>query len=253
MKKRYLVLLAAVFMWAADCRKTDFDSGALEINFKGLFGAEPLMMYADDYPYAGDVRVKWQLFQFFLSDITLTGPDGKRVIKDADLVSFESVQSASAADEGFTLVIDKIPVGEYTGIEFGLGVSPELNKTKPADHSAREPLGSAANYWTDASSYIFTKLEGNADLNGDNNFADAKLTFHIGGEGGYNTRAFTQNISVEAGQNARVNFTVDLRKAIDDGQGNFINFRETTVNHGGNPEIAVFIQTHLLQNALELK
>lgn len=252
MKKRYLILLAAFFMWAADCRKTDFDSGTLEINFKGFFGGEPLMMYAADYGYAADVQVKWQLFQFFLSDITLIGPDGKRVIKDADLVSFGAVQTAASADEGVTLVIDKVPVGEYTGIELGLGVSPELNKTKPADHSAREPLGSAANYWTDADSYIFTKLEGNADLNGDNNFTDAKLTFHIGDEGGYNTQIFARDLSVQAGQNTRVHFTVDLRKALDDGQGNFINFRETTINHGGNPEIAVFIQSHLLQDALKL-
>ncbi|MCB0607693.1 MAG: hypothetical protein H6562_22865 [Lewinellaceae bacterium] len=253
MKKRYLILFAAVLMWAADCRHTEPETGTLEINFKGSFGGEPLMMYADDYPYPDNMQVKWQLFQFFLSDIDLLSSGGKTEAKEVDQVNFGSVQSADAAAAGITLVLTDVPIGEYTGIQLGMGVNEDLNKTKPADHSAKDPLGSAANYWTDAGSYIFTKLEGNADLNGDGDFSDAKLTFHIGNAGGYRTKSWDKAISIKSNQTTRINFTVDMLKALSDGQGNFINFRETTQVHGGNAEIAVFIQDRLLNESLELK
>lgn len=234
---------------ATDCQDEDVQpqsTGTLELHFKGTFGADPLVMYAREYPYEAGMKMKLQLFRFYLSNISLS----KEVkVSDIEIVDFEDVQSDAAAQQGITIQIKNVPIKDYTGINFGVGVSETLNKTNPGSYAPGSPLSD--NYWSAAMGYVFTKIEGNADVNGDGVFND-KLTFHAGGNPYYRNTTFDKNFTVKAGETTRLNFEIDLRKVLVKNTTDFLDFRKVTIDHTTKPEIATFISDNLA-NSIVLK
>ena len=107
------------------------------------------------------------------------------------------------------MVLSDVPAGQYKAIKLGIGVPEELNATQPGDYTPGHPL--STDYWTAASSYIFTKVEGNADLDGSDEFA-TKLTFHIGGNPRYREIEFEKSITVSPAGALPIAFEVDLKK-----------------------------------------
>ena len=89
----------------------------------------------------------------------------------------------------------------------GLGLSPSLNGTQPGDYAAGHALSN--NYWSWALGYVFMKIEGNADLDGDGEFTD-KLTYHVGKDDLYKVLEFNQPIQIENGKAVTTNINVDV-------------------------------------------
>ena len=230
------------------CEQRDDDDqqalGSVELNFKSVYGDAPLVMYADEYDYQEGMKIKLQLFQFFISNIRLIDEDGKesKELLDVALVSFEDIQNTVAASEGIAVSLDGIPAGNYQGIRMGIGVKESLNGTSPSDYQAGHPL--SGHYWSAASSYVFTKIEGNADLEGDGVFSE-KLTFHVGGNGRYRDVDFMRPITIGSDP-AALEFSVDLEQVlVDEEESLFVDFREVTQIHNGTAETAVFIMDNL--------
>jgi len=249
MKKTTFLLLFAFALLATDCQDDDVQpqaTGTLELNFKGTFGADPLVMYAREYPYEAGMKVKLQLFRFYVSNILLSN---NVKVSDIEVVDFEDVQSDATAQQGITIQIKNVPTEDYTGINFGVGVSENLNKTNPGGYAPGSPLSD--NYWSAALGYVFTKIEGNADVDGDGVFND-KLTFHAGANQLYRNKEFNKTFTVKAGETTRLNFEVDLRKVLVKSESDFLDFRKVTIDHTTKPEIATFISDNLA-NAIVLK
>jgi len=251
----FLLLFGIVFL-AADCNNDNVqptETGTLELNFKGTFGNDPLVMYAREYPYEAGMKMKLQLFRFYLADITLaktTGDQNKNVkISDVQIVDFEKIQSDAAAQQGIVIKIENVPAGEYGALQTGIGLNRVLNETQPGDYEPGHPLSD--NYWSWALGYVFTKIEGNADVNGDGVFND-KLTFHIGANSLYRNKEFTKNITIKPGETSRLNFEVDLRKVLVKSESDFLDFRKVTIDHTNNMEVATFISDNLV-NAIIIK
>jgi len=257
MKKYLFFLLCPLFLLAADCNDSEVqpvETGTLELNFKPAFGTDPLVMYARAYPYEAGVKVKWQLFRFYLSDISIDHKDkamqaGKTIIKDIELIDFEAIQSDLQVKDGITITFDKVPVDDYQAILFGVGVSKKLNETNPGFYAPGHPLGD--NYWSAALGYVFTKIEGNADKDGDDNF-ESKLTFHAGGDPYYRKVNFEKDFTIKPNETTRLNFEVDLRAVLVRNQNDFLDFRKVTIDHTTKPEIATFISDNLV-NAITLQ
>ncbi len=259
MKKRLTILFALsglVFLFATcnrtetDCCTPGDDTGTLELRFKGVFDDAPLMMYAASYPYEAGMSLRLQLFLFYLSDMNLLEKDGKSIkIKDIEVVNFANIQSEAAAKEGVTIRINNVPAGKYSALKTGIGVSSELNKTNPGNYSAKHPLSD--NYWSAAMGYIFTKMEGNADLDNNGSF-ETKLTFHIGANSLYRSKSFDKELVINAKETTQLDFVVDLRKLLVANEGNFLDFRKTSIDHTTNMEVASFIMNNLV-NAIEVK
>ena len=221
-------------------RKTD-----VTLHVKGTFGKEPLLMYARDYGYEAGMRVKWQLFQFYISDLSLlrqssTGMDTIKLL-DIDLVTFKDVQTEAQASTGYTIALKDVPEGEYAGLTLGLGVSPALNAGNPGNYTPPHPLD--GNYWSWARGYVFTKIEGNAALDGNGPFG-APLTFHIGENEFYRTKTFQQPIVINA-RHSHLELQVDLRRVLAADAANFLDFRQVTQDHTTNRSIARFIADNL--------
>ena len=246
-------LLLATTACADKEKENSGQTGILELTFQGNFGANPLMMYAREYPYEAGMAVRFQLFRFYLSDLTLLRAPGETLnglkVKDISIVDFKDVQSVEAAQKGVTIRLEGVPAGNYGGLQMGIGVSPTLNKTQPSNYNTKHPLSD--NYWSWALGYIFTRIEGTADADGDGRLTD-KITFHIGGDPYYRTKEFDKSITIKAGEITKLNFAVDLRRVLVAAPDNFLDFRKVTIDHTNRPELAHFISDNL-RNAIELK
>lgn len=245
MKKMIWVLVALLpMLMGLSCKKEEVKKGTVELNFKGAFGSDPLVMYEQSYPYFDNNAVKFQLFQFYLSDIALIREDnGQSVpLSEVALVSFKDVQTPAAAQAGITIKGDEIPIGRYKGIKAGLGVSPKLNATNPGHYTPPHPLDD--NYWSWAAGYVFMKIEGNADNDGDGQFTD-KLTFHTGANDLYREHTWLKTIDVAEGQSITIQFNVDLERVLSTDASHFLDFRTYTQDHTNNPDVYNFLWDNL--------
>ena len=227
-------------------------AGTMVLNFKASYGQEPLLMFERDYAYEDNMAIKMQLFQFYLSEVSLTKDGGVRLpILDVDLISFGDVFDEAAAAEGQNSRIPTaIPPGGYTGIEFTFGLTPALNATIPPDYELGHPL--SENYWEASSSYIFYKFEGNVDLNANGEFPD-KLTFHVGGNENMRTLTFGKPILIEDEKEVQLNFNIDLQKMlVDEANDEYLDFRQVTQSHSNSSPAATFMSNNI-GNAIDLE
>jgi hypothetical protein len=253
-----VILLLAIAAFPACQDKEEPKTGSLELVFKGTFGAEPLYMFDRTYDYLDDSKIKWQMFQFFLSDLELiSGENGleSHLLSPVESVSFSDIQSESEALEGYKLTFNDIEVGSYSGFQFGLGVSPELNATQPSDYDVSEPLAAVSSYWEAASSYIFSKMEGNADLDGDGQFGedDEKITYHLGADALFEKRNLPYRIEITENATTSIVINVNLLKALtNETTGEHIDFRLTPRDHHVKPEVYNFILPQLRESAISI-
>lgn len=248
--KKSLLFAAALFLLAS-CDKEVSRAGLVDfsVQFTGVFDESPLRMYEQTYAYEDNMELRFQLFQFYVSDLSLirsaNNDESTVQLSDIELVSFGDVQSAVDAAAGVTLSFTEVPAGNYVGLKMGLGVSPDLNATQPGDYSPPHPLDN--HYWSWARGYVFTKVEGNADLDGDGVFEE-KLTFHIGENDYYRELVIRQPIEVSS--EGKIKLQVDLAKVLKSESGAFLNFREVKQDHTNNPEVASMIADNLSQAIL---
>lgn len=220
------------------------------LNFKAFYGGGPLVMFGREYAYEDNMALQMQLFQFYLSDVRLLkGQDGE-TLTDVALISYGDVYTDEEAAEGKSPAPAVAPPGTYTGIEFGFGLTPELNATIPPDYPLGHPL--SENYWDAAGSYIFFKFEANADLEADGNFSE-KLTFHVGGNSNYRKLAFDKPITLEDGEERTLQFNIDLRRIlVDQNTGAYLDFRQVMQSHSNESPSATFMANHV-QDAIEME
>lgn len=227
-------------------QKTD-----VTLQFQGDFGSSPLLMYADQYAYEAGMNLKFQLFQFYVSNVSLLKQNGNALdtvkLLDIGLVSFKDIQTSAQAATGVQLNLKDVPLGSYNGVYLGIGVSPVLNATSPADYTPPHPLD--GNYWSWARGYIFSKIEGNAAFDGSSQF-NAPLTFHIGENQFYREKTIIQPIAIDESHKT-LSFRVDLRRVLVGADGKFLDFRQVTQDHTVNKDIARFLSDNL-QEAISL-
>lgn len=245
----FILAALALILSLGSCQDDNKGEQKSEVSlvFRSTFGGQPLVMYDPAYDYVEGIRMKAQLFQFYLSDIELVAANGEKIkLSDIELINFGDDNNSQQAAEGYVLRFKDIPGGQYSRIQFGLGVSPDLNATQPGNYAPTHPL--ADNYWSWALGYVFSKIEGNADVNGDGAFND-KLTYHTGADALYQVLSYDGPFMVPVdGSDYQVEFDVDLKNVLVNGN-NFVDFRiaEDTQDHTNDPALYNFIWNNLAQ------
>jgi hypothetical protein len=240
MKKLSFILLVALVSFAASCDNNNTeDKTSLDLNFKATFGNDPLVLY-QDYAAPNGHNFEMRIFNFFISDVKLIKNDDTEVlITESDYVNFNAVTDQAAAEAGISLSFNDIPVGEYKAIEFGIGVSPELNAKDPADFSTANALGNAGNYWTAWNSYIFSRTEGEIDTLPSAAGGEIQFLYHSGVDGMYQSRSFTKSISLAADQANTISFSIDSREFFYK-SGAEIDIPALNVSHSGDSQTAAY-------------
>ncbi|MEM9824631.1 MAG: MbnP family protein, partial [Bacteroidota bacterium] len=195
--------------------------------------------------YADGAKIQFNKFNFFVSEIALisAGTDeSKTELIEIDKIDLSfDLNNQAQAEEGVTLTIKDLPVGNYSGINIGFGVSADLNRTKPTDYGTGHPLKS--NYWDGWSSYIFSVIEGGYDMNNDGQILlggseSEGFTYHSGTDDLYTSGFVAQNIELSADQVGQVNLKIDVEKLFRN------NNPEFDTNGDGYLDIELFSGSH---------
>ena len=112
MKSYHMPLLMVLLLFSLSCEKNSEGSRVdLNLNFQGKFGDKALVMLSEDYDYEDNMDVKFQLFQFYISDIALIKNDKSQTaetkLSDVELVSFGEIYDSGSANSGVNIKIEE--------------------------------------------------------------------------------------------------------------------------------------------------
>ncbi|WP_033403279.1 MbnP family protein [Dyadobacter beijingensis] len=198
--KSTISLLCALAMasglWVTSCRFPDeeeetdpIETGTIELQFDNIVGDQDLRLDSTRYVNAAGEDFTVSKLNYYISNIKLTRMDGSIFTVPQDS-SYFMIREANAASQKLT--IRNVLTGDYTGIEFMVGVDSTRSVMEP-DSPGRKgildiyagPTNEEEMYWTWNPGYIFLKLEGSSDSS---TTANGKYYYHIGFFGGRTER-----------------------------------------------------------------
>jgi hypothetical protein len=246
----FFALFTAIALVGCDPDKKEVPQptdSQVKLSFKAVHNEQPFAyntIYTDHLGH----RIRFENFKMYFSEINLVKSDGGKVaLKDFVLINFNSPGSFNI----------KVQPGTYTGLELGMGVAKEFNKGQdPSQYPASHPLsvqGSAGMFWTWSTGYIFSKLEGKADLEGiEGNPLIESFAYHIGEDELYRQLTFEKSITVEAGKTTNLTLEIDTYKCfLSDFDS--LDISEDGLTHtSGNVELAERV-VELMVAAFSLK
>jgi hypothetical protein len=196
-----LLALAAIFGVAGWWRHRAAQPIELALYFHPFVGTEPLVHNEARYPNpGGEGRFKVRDFQFFLSNIRLTGGTGVYTEPDSyHLVRFDGAEPA------FGIVLHDVPRRDYRRIEFGIGVDPAANKSL-VQRGDLDPNGRMA--WTWEVGYKFVLFEGTLERKD----ASVPLVYHVGFDENYKLASMELQDDPLKSRPARLDFRVDISR-----------------------------------------
>ncbi|MEZ0540938.1 MbnP family protein [Fibrella arboris] len=183
-----LVLVIALLALTACQKKTvDTSAGALQLALDNRVGNSDLALGTGTYQNKSGETFTVTRFDYFISNIRLLRADGSAYTVPQD-DSYFLIREADPASQ--TVTLNNVPAGEYTQLEFMVGVDSLRNTADVGKRTGvLDPAGSHTSgmYWDWNTGYIHLKLEGTSpqaplDATGSRNFR-----YHIGLFGGYQT------------------------------------------------------------------
>jgi hypothetical protein len=212
--RRLLFLLLPIILLSSKCKKeTPLQPlGDVKIAFKSLFNNTPLVMNKV-YDYGGK-SVRFTRLSFYTSEVLLQPQNLENELQVIRILKpdFTNLDNESKAAEGAVFNL-KFRQDTYSNIVLNLGVNSTDNAKKPKDFEAVNPLSNTSDYWDSWNSYIFSKLEGLMDKDGDGKF-ETGITLHTGGNEVYQTLKLEKAFTIKANETTTVNFDLDVNKLL---------------------------------------
>lgn len=221
MKKLTFLLAVCSMLIIGSCSSDDTTVNEtttnLDLVLTTSFEGETLQM-EKEYTMCDGKLIRFTTVNLYLSDMVLLKESNPQTpvteLKEIDFLEFSITDSTEAA-AGRTINIQQVPVASYSGLRLGLGVIADLNRTKPADYGSTSPLSMESHYWAMTDSYIFAKITGYADLNGDGVITQGGagtegFTYHIGSDPTYSTTSILNQINLEDGVDGVVKLNIDI-------------------------------------------
>ncbi len=189
------------------------DTASVELSLAGMVGTEPLALESRTYAAPGVAEgFRLSRVSFYLSDVQLlsAGDQGELATDVAEVLYLEL-----GADGKASLKLDDVPVGEYTGIEFNLGLTSEQDAQQPQDFAPNTPLANFSEYWVDWGSYVFLKIEGRSDTLADGRARfDQNFVYHIGKSAEYTERITVRTPLAVGAAGTRLPLRVDVAQIL---------------------------------------
>ena len=233
----FAYLFAGIFILSlSSCKDSEpvLPSYGFTIEFDNVVGDRNLVLNGPASTNARGESFVITKFNYFISNIKLLRSDGSSYVVPQDSSYFLIMEDKK---ESQFVRLKNVPVGEYSGVEFMVGVD-SLRSTSPIEKrkGVLDPGGSMMEdgmYWLWNSGYIFVKLEGTSPVG---NPVNDKFYYHIGLFGGYEKRTVnnTRIVKVDFGalkapvtteKAPEVHLLVDVLK-IFDGPGTSISIEE---------------------------
>lgn len=209
-----ILLLLAVTMWSSSCETCPEDvdegmTGNLEITFKVRYDNAPLVLFEQTATGQTEpTSILFKKFDFFISDIKGMNAGMATDFEDVGYISMASSLTQMASEAGTSFTISDLPIGNYTSLDMGIGLSDAINDTSPGDYETNSPLALGGNYWATWNSYILCKLEGDITQS---NGTKTGFLYHSGVNGMHQLRSFTKNYDIEVDQTTAITIYIDAK------------------------------------------
>ncbi len=182
MKRFSISTVAYTFALAAltltGCKKDDEtpanQTGKVGLEFEQTVGTDPLTLNTQTYSTPAGDQFKVTTFRQYISNIKFNKADGgSYAVPDSYYLVDAAVSGSQQID------IADVPVGDYTGVTFTVGVD-SVHNVSGAQKGALDPNNGM--FWTWNSGYIYTKFEGTSpQAPHAAGTTEGGLVFHIGG------------------------------------------------------------------------
>ncbi len=181
-------------------------TGDLFLELEPTVGAAPLVLNTVAYSNGNGEQFTISTFKYYLSNIKLKRSDGSEyAVPD----SYYLVDAAVDASQHVAL--KQVPVGDYQGLSFSVGVDSARN-VAGAQTGALDPANGM--FWDWNAGYIFMRLEGTSVAS-----ATGRLLFNIlGFQGPYNALRTVAppfqgaKVAVSPGHEPEIHLSVDVQK-----------------------------------------
>lgn len=189
---------------------------SLSITIQHTVGDKKLTTSSTFYSTAHQETFRVTRLQYYISNFQLVRYDGSTWTVPQDS-SYFLIKSSVPTSERIQL--PNVPIGEYVGIRFMVGVDSLRNTKHPSQRKGCLDIGGEANgmYWSWNAGYIFFKLEGiSPQAPIDRSSGEHEFTFHVGQFGGM-TAATPNNTRLVS-----ISFPGKLLKVRTDGQAQLL-------------------------------
>jgi len=172
---QYLLTLLCPIILLSSCKKdgdetTPDAKSSFTLEFEHQVNGAALNLNTTTYKNAKGEDFKINVFKYYVSNVKLSKADGTTYLVPESYFLIDESKPASKL-----ITVSDIPTGDYTKIEYTIGVDYARNFAG-AQTGALDPINGM--FWTWNSGYIFVKLEGTSPQS---IAANQALTFHIGG------------------------------------------------------------------------
>ena len=213
----------------ASCKKDNAEisgSGKVNLEFDHVVGTQALIFNSQTYMNANGDDYKVNTFKYYVSNIKFKKADGSGV---AVAESYLLINAADASSKIQTLT--NVPAGDYSGIEFTIGVD-EARNFAGAQTGALDPAKGM--FWSWNSGYIFLMFEGTSSKSTQ---ASNQLFFHVGGAKAPTNAVRTASLAFPSVLRVRDNTDPDVHFFVDVASlfkgTTTISFAATSGFHGG--------------------
>jgi hypothetical protein len=148
-----------------------------------------------------------QLLKYYVSRLSLVKASSELVpVKEVALVDFDKPASK--------MISGSVEAGTYTGLRFSVGLDSIQNHSDQSSYAVDHPLSTTQGmYWTWATRYIFTSIEGRADTSNAN--VEDIFLYHCGSDSLRQDLVFTGlNIVLGEGETKKQVLTLDMQQVI---------------------------------------
>ncbi|NIJ55361.1 MbnP family protein [Dyadobacter arcticus] len=182
----------------SDSEPSPTAASGITLEFDNVVGDKNLVLSGPSNTNAFGEDFVITKFNYFISNIKLLRSDGTSHVIPQDS-SYFLIQEDNK--ESQFIKLKNVPVGDYSGVEFMVGVD-SLRSTSPIEKrkGVLDPGGTMEDgmYWAWNSGYIFLKMEGTSSKA---TSANGKFYYHIGLFGGFDTKTVnnTRIVKLEFG------------------------------------------------------
>lgn len=248
MSSKLIFVLTILFFSFYSCTTTEGPTPVCEESYinvlaKANFGDEPLVLF-QNYDYPQGYKIKFSRADFMVKGMKLSGSESNLSYKDSVFVLQFTATDLAKANEGIKLELDKCE-GEFNELILGIGLNKEINAKKPSDFPSSDILSNSFYYWDAWKSYIFLKIEGKFDKDGDGIF-EGSFVYHIGTDDLYRIINLPIDLKAQPGKSNTLTLNFDLKTILANG-GDYIDIPANPSSHNpGDIAIAKKIADNLL-------
>lgn len=180
---------------------------SLKLTFKAVFDNEPLLL-SKNYELIDGDSIRFQRADLFISDISLRNAENVHLSQVEWLGFSEKNADPAKINEGFSYTFNELEPGQYSSLNWNIGLNPDQNSTRPNAYPAFNPLANAELYWPGWNSYIFSRTDGRLLTNSGN----YDFSYHTGGDVLMRALEWNQNIELKAGEVKEIIIYIDYKK-----------------------------------------